>query len=186
MEEEKIDQPIFQTNLPSSFLSMDAARWLESIEHELMLFEHDLKNERLVIYQNEDGSHIQVWEKIPNTQPMLNENGVQFIISSLRMVATKNTFLGNLEEKRIMQICMLNSMTISTKLYTNMKKFGIDSVHTCDYLVDRINDFMEMAFRRALRGEEKKGIFQIHKIVENLSNQRKDEGKESIFSLTRE
>ena len=79
---------------PVKHSDADLTRWQLTAEDLLTELEHDLKGEE---YDHKTRS----WVLRSGGQPLMNQKGVRAVVSMVKPVVNKNTFLSNLSEKRI-------------------------------------------------------------------------------------
>jgi hypothetical protein len=70
---------------------LDPQHIIEGIEHSLKSEKYDAKKD--------------IWYRSKNIKPMLNDEGVEFIMGEIRKVVNTNTFLSNLTDNSIDKIC---------------------------------------------------------------------------------
>jgi len=169
--------------LPPQNLDERTIRWMESSDDLLLLLEHDLKGEYMVVEEMEDGRISEKWVRDPdNTTPQLNDLGIRFVIGTLRLIANKNTYLsyfkseGDSAEKRIMDICKYTSVAYTNNIFLNINRFGIKDTTAADLIVEKMNNVMETAMRRAIGGKERLAITGAMRTVETISQQPKQQG----------
>ena len=112
---------------------MDITRWQLDLENLFEEIEHDLRGER----RNPETG---VWEKIKGTyfdknlgrdveisdKPLVNDYGIRNIITTLRSLANKNTFLSNLDEDDIERNMILIDYAITNHLVMGVVTYGIE------------------------------------------------------------
>lgn len=130
--------------------------------------EHFLRGDQIKI----DGGNV-YYEK-PTDEKLINFNeyGVSELMRIISMYVTKETFLSNYEEERINEILADLGDAIANFIYCNYEKMGMDTKYKeSKYVLIVINILhtVESCYRRALGGEEMKGLRQ-RAIVTQTSN----------------
>ncbi len=97
-----------------------ALRFQLEIEQELNTLKHNLSGEVLEIV---DGTAM--WVKPPNVLPMINEAGVNSLLSTLRPLLSKIITLSNLDEKQIESMVSVYGKNIIATLQQNWKVYDI-------------------------------------------------------------
>ena len=203
MAEEDYQQMVAQRP-PGHYVDEKFSRWIESSDDLLDQLEHDLRCEVKMTYVDKDtGEKIEQWvqaghwedengkwvaqdseKKVrfkPDSQPMMNEEGIRFVTGKVRAICNRNTFFSNLgkDEKRIYEICKYTSVSLANNIYSKMHQFGISDTIMADIIIEEINNTMELALRRAMDAKERSGLLGTFKTVENIMAQRqsKDQGQ---------
>ena len=70
-------------------------------------------------------------------KPLLNEVGLNNVLTQLQAAVSRNTFLTNLDEKNVFKITKLVARTLAIDLMINKKTYDIDSDTTC-YIIHEI------------------------------------------------
>jgi len=184
MADELGDYSVNIQSMPIQATDPQLGRWVESADDLLQLLEYDLACKHIVYKENKDGGITTDWIRDEGVEPLMNEQGIRFIIGKLRTVCSRNTFLSDLDENRVYQIGLLTSMSITANLYVRMKEFGVKDTITCDLIIEEINNVMELALRRAINRGEAKGLFSMHKTIESLQNRPQQQQSKGLFGLT--
>jgi len=131
---------------------LETEKILERIEHFLKVDQIKVK----------DGD---VFYETPTDKKLINFNkyGVSEIMRIVSMYVTKETFLSNYEEERINEILADLGDALADFLYCNYEKMGMDTKYKetkFTLIVINILHVVESCYRRALGGEEMKGLRQ--------------------------
>lgn len=121
--------------------------------------EHFLKGDQIKVVGGE------VFYETPTDKKLINFNkyGVSEIMRIISMYVTKETFLSNYEEERINEILADLGDALADFLYCNYEKMGMDTKYKetkFTLIVLNILHTIESCYRRALGGEEMKGLRQ--------------------------
>ena len=143
----------------------DFNKWLEQSDDILNLLEHDLRGDVLI----EDKGGI-FWQR--KGRPLLNDYGISFVIGYIRHFTNKNTYMSNIDDRRVSTICLTTSIAITDALFYRWREFGI-SPDNFGVIVEHINNFVEFAARRAMGGGERKFLKQTESIIRHYANQPK-------------
>lgn len=117
------------------------------------------------ILQDKEATLIK-WKKIviiDRSQQNLNDYGVAEIMRIMSMYVTKETFLSNYTEERINEILADLGDALADFLYCNYEKMGMDTKFKeskFSIIVQNLLHVTESCYRRALNGEEMKGLRQ--------------------------
>lgn len=152
----------------------DFNRWLEQADDLLAYLEHDLRSDSLV-----DREGRLQW--VTTGQPLLNEKGIRFIISSLRHICNKNTYMSNLDQKRVNTICLFTANSITKALFFNWREFGV-SPDYYDVIIEKVNNVLELALRRGMNEGERKFLKSVEHI-QRIIEQPQEQGQGGIFNI---
>lgn len=150
-------------------------RWLESFDEEIEQLEHTLRGEIFLGFDKIERKNI--YKQV--NKPIMNESGIQFISSYLRMNLNKNIWMSNVDEERIYLICDQTVTPLITLLAERQIPYEFDIVYLETVVMGMVANNLEMGLRRALGGNELKHVLpteQIHttRYMEDLSaNQQK-------------
>ncbi len=100
---------------------------------------------------------------IDSSQQNFNEYGVAELMRIMSMYITKETFLSNYEEDRINEIIADLGDAIADFIYCNYERMGMDTKYKESkyvLIVENLLHAVESCYRRALGGEEMKGLRQ--------------------------
>ncbi len=119
--------------------------------------EHFLKGDQIKIVDGE------TFYETPKDKKLINFNtyGVAEIMRIMAMYVTKETFLSNYEEERINEILADLGDALADFIYCNYEKMGMDTKYKESkfiLIVLNILHTVENCYRRALNGEEMKGL----------------------------
>lgn len=150
------------------------SKWELSNNDILSDFAHNLIGEARV-----DG----VWKKTGT--PFLNVEGVLRVTSMLAPMCSKNTILGDYDEREIHRICFYFATNAATMLAQNMRKFEIDRSNYLG-LCGLIDDFAFASLKRAQGGKERELHSGTKRVTEVVTPQNKQEetGFRKLLSLT--
>lgn len=154
--------------LPPQKTDADFNRWLEQSDDILNLLEHDLRGDILI----EDKTGI-YWES--KGKPLLNEIGIRFVVGYLRHFANKNTYMSDLGEDRVGEICLATTLSLTDALFFRWVEFGINP-DNFSVIVEHVNNIIEFAARRAMHGGERKFLKQTENIVRHYTSNPKEGG----------
>ena len=173
---EDINQPTNFDYFPTQQPNRDAelTRWQLSAWDLLNDLEHDLKGE----FWNEN---TRLWEKAEYSNQLLNDKGVRAIISLLKPIVNKNTFLSNLREERVNKLLLFISNRVCETLYFNFKEFDIKPEFYF-ILNEMIQDFLETAFRRP-QDEGERSFIRSTEQRRVLVQERPNSEKKGVFGL---
>lgn len=120
--------------------------------------EHFLRADIVIITENGDLDYV----KNPDEeQIILNDYGVNYIMSLLQSYFNKGTFLSNLEEQRIYAIMSEIATEIRKFTFCNYEKMGMNTpqkVARFPSLLVQVFHMTELALMRAWKGEERSTI----------------------------
>ena len=145
----------------------EQSRWLLDPESIIEELEHHLRGE----YKKKIDQNTIAWIKTPDTVPILNERGIQAIIKSLQIRINRVTFMSNLEEKHIYDICLTLANDLTELLFNNSEEFGLNwqSAHQ-RVIIDEIMDFVFIALRKAYSEGERRHWRTIEKIFRRTND----------------
>jgi hypothetical protein len=170
--------PISCLQAPRPVIEAEFGKWLESNHDLLEDYEHRLRGERRM----EDDEGTLIWAK--ETSPYMNSSGIHFLIFTLSLIANKNTNLSNLDEPRINDLCLYNSMVVSRTLWYKMEEFQLDP-ELYDSVCESFNNVMELALRRATNEGERRFLGRVvsesHVFGHNPQPQQKKGGFLGLF-----
>jgi hypothetical protein len=149
-------------------------RWVESSEPEIKRFEQSLRG-LAIVGQDDQGQPL--YGKL--SDPLLNETGIMWIGSRLRMNVNKNTFMSFIDEPRVYTLCKDFCDALVLTLYLRRRDFEINPAHFFELDVNLAN-FIEMAFRRAINEGERKRVMPLEHIT--TQHYIEDQGKGGIFT----
>ena len=161
-------------------------RWIESSDDLVTALVHDLKCQQQIFEQDPGTGEIRErWVTSKGTKPLMNDEGIMFVVSEIRSMCNKNTYFSNLEEKRVFDICRFTSISITNNIYSKLKRFGIQDTILADNIVEKINNTMELALRRAMGAKERSGLLKTFTTSENIQSipKSQQQGSGGFFGL---
>lgn len=123
-------------------------------------------------YIDETGKRVEISEQV------LNERGVNFVISTLRQNINKNLFLSSLTEAKIANIGLNTGFTFCKALYWHSQEYQVAPEHF-EWITQQFNNIMYFALHRALNRKEAEMIGRTvseHLITEHHSESPKQGG----------
>lgn len=153
----------------SSFASSEEPTLIHyQLETEKILerIEHFLKGDQVKIVNGD------IYYETPTDKKLINFNkyGVSEVMRIISMYVTKETFLSNYEEDRINEIMADLGDAIAGFMYCGYEKMGMDTKYKetkFTLIVLNILHTIESCYRRALGGEEMKGLRQRAIVTQN-------------------
>ncbi len=124
-------------------------RWLETNEDLFQQIEHDLSGEVLMV-----GPEGQL-QWIRKGDPLLNEIGVRFFISQLRLCANKNINMSNISSDRVLDICRRDANDIAEALFFSGVHYGLKA-ENFRVINGHAIRMLELSLRRAVGEGERK------------------------------
>ena len=160
--------------LPKDYSEAEAlfSRWMLDPEETLEELVHNLKGEK----QNLKGE----WYLPPGAMPLMNEYGIQSVVSSLRFVINKNTALSNLSEDDINKMCLDRSFYLVDRLSANLNEYGV-KLTDLPTIVNDITDNVFIYLSRAKGGETLHGVQRVYRFLERSGEGKKE--KDGGFNL---
>lgn len=135
----------------------------------LKQIELQLRNE--IEERNKEGKLIR--KKIPNTQPLCNEQGIQEILQRTKSIINNHSVQGNqknIEEHRLRAREMADSLTIF--FFANYTEWDLN-IKKVNVLIDSIYFLMDLFLTRTLENKERELYGETYK--ENTSRELKQE-----------
>ena len=114
--------------------------WIEQSDDLIEQLEHDLRGDA---YNAEEDK----WGR--GDRPQLNDRGIRSVISIVRPIISKNTFLSNINEDDVFRVCKSTQRKAARLLFKNAEKFEIQTGHH-ETIQEIINNYVEFAVRRAM------------------------------------
>lgn len=122
-----------------------------------------------------DSENNTIWIKNPNkSKVFLNDLGVNDVIRGIRMFLNKNKVLSFYREEEIKPRIRMLGHELRGLIYNNAEMYGIDNEYKENnyaFAVLTILDMIESAYRRAINGEERKGLGEARIVQQNDSPQ---------------
>lgn len=158
-----------------SIQTPELTRWQLSPDEILEFIEHELRGEDFDYSKNR-------W--IQKSTPILNEEGIRFIVSKIRRKVNKITFLSNLDEQIIYEMMLGFSQTLTQEIFNNGEAWGIDwNKGHQNSIVDDVCDMVFIALRKALAQGERKFLGSHTKIMHRIDETPSRQVKEKKFGL---
>lgn len=149
MDRGEYEQP--QQNIPytpgQSNIQASSIVELTNPEDELRNMELMLKNCR----EDENGNEV----PIPNTQPLLNLQGISSVLTQMKSVISRVTFLSKYDENEIRQLMMLFSDSLIQDLMSNRVKYDIKRSEDRTKIVRLAQLMVYPALKRAFEANDK-------------------------------
>lgn len=143
--------------------------WQLDFKAELEDIERLLRSDILV--RDKDGN--EVWIRNPNKERiMFNELGVNDMIRQIRMFLNKNKVLSNYGIDEIKPRIRMIAHELRILIYNNYEAYGIDNeykMNNYSMIVLTIMSMIEDAYRRAINGEERRGLNETRIVNQNDS-----------------
>ncbi len=125
-------------------------KWLEDSAGILEELEHDFRGEELI--ETKSGYF---WKR--TGEPIMNDKGIRSVLSSIRHITNKNTFMSNVTSKRVSDLCFDTQSTITTELFYKYQEFGIAPEYFTKVVI-MISNVIELALRRAEGAGDRRAI----------------------------
>lgn len=107
-------------------------------------------------------------------QPLLNEVGIQKVMSVVTSVVNHNTVLGNLDMERYSDIIYDLHTTLAEDLMANKKRYGITDNSVYSLIITQIMMFVKVFLSRTINDMERKHIGKNTQEVIQTSNKVED------------
>jgi len=138
--------------------------------------EHRLKGEYLATETTSiDGQLVEI-EKY-KTRPesrVLNEFGVRAVVSAIEILLNKITFLSNIDDKEVENICLHIHISIAREIYDNWEEFGVRK--NPGPSIVQIMNLIFLGLKRAQGAGERDALKQIHHIIEQIKSSGGNKG----------
>jgi len=145
-------------------ISADFSKWRLDAETLFIELEHDLKGETWAVNKEGQG------EWIKSGIEIMSDRAAKCVVSIMRMLINKNTFLTNLKEDEIMIVCRSVMTAFANHLAYNWEEWGVEKEHL-DMLATQIGEFLFMALKRAQNEGERLSLARSEQVI-----RRYDEG----------
>ncbi len=147
-------------------------------ESELAQIENSLRGGYYQTYYNHENSQ---WEtKFTRTgKDLLNEEGVQNVMSMATSVINKNVVLGNLTEDEIAQVMENFHASLASMLMRGYEKFNIQTINDYHTIINIVTNFARIFLSRTKDGIDRDLITQTQSTRETV--QTGDDGKKRSF-----
>jgi len=152
---------------------LDPTRILSDLEHHLR---GESWVERKVV-QKIGGREVEVLrgEWVVTGEPMCNEKGVKFIISSVSLLLDKNTTISSYDEGRMMAVCRDTMCDFTESLFLNAEAFDLKKRYY-RWIVTSVADVVESAYRRAVNGGERRWFATTESVLTSVTEERSNKG----------
>jgi hypothetical protein len=93
------------------------------------------------------------WERREGVKPIMNDQGIDYVISQIHLCANKNTNLSNLTKEEAYRLARISGMSTATALFLNYEKYAIDSDHFVSLCVAITDLYLKASMRAVVQGE---------------------------------
>jgi hypothetical protein len=169
------EQQGMQRYMPTSYMQQnpELTKWTLDPNEILSDLQHDLRGE---MYDKRRRMWIQVGDRL------LNDKGINTIISHCKTIINKNAFLSNLDDAYIHEIVLDLTNNLTILLFVNYDGWDIDPAKAyMNQIIEKTRVYMFLGLRRALNESEKKFISRIESIHRNITEQPQQKKKFGIF-----
>lgn len=116
------------------------------------------------------------WFKPKNAKPIMNNDGIDFIMGEIRKRVNRNTFLSFLTDENIENICSDLHKTMTDVMILNWEKWGIDKT-LIKSTVYGVMDTVHIALRRAMNKTTLDYLKKATQVVERIN---RDQNKKTF------
>lgn len=130
--------------------------------------EHHLKGEFLVdkeITIDDKLEIIQEWTADP-AAAVMNDQGVKSVVSLVQILVNKVTFLSNLDDDEIIDVCRDMHLAIARDVYNNWNDYGINKQP--GPIINEIMTLVFVGFKRAMGAGERTSLYALENINRNI------------------
>lgn len=145
------------------------SKWITEMEGELEFFKMSLAG----LEMNDNGDYI----KLEGQEELINAAGRDVVISFLRSLLTKNTFMSDISVERAHDLCRFLSVPLRDKLFLRRFDYNIRDMVTWDEIVSKTQTFMELALKRAVEGRERELSLSQHQTSTQIVNDNRPQRK---------
>jgi hypothetical protein len=173
--EQQQDQQMMQRYMPTSYLQQnpELTKWTLDPNEILCDLQHDLRGE---MFDKSQRRWIQVGDKL------LNDKGINTIISHCKTIINKNAFLSNLDDAYIHEIVLDLTNNLTVLMSVNYDDWGIDpSKAYMSQIIEKTRVYIFLGLRRALNESEKKFISRIESVQRHIQEQPERKKRFGIF-----
>ena len=162
------DQTISQ-ELPRYYSEDEAnfSKWQLDPDGTLEAIVHNLRGEKQKVDTGE-------WYSPRGSVPLMNELGIQSVVSSIKFVINKDTALSNLTENDIKDMCNRRGLYLADNLSSHLYEYGIDP-RNFPTIVNDIMDNIYIYLRRAKEGETLHGFQRVYRLFEKTGGEQTKE-----------
>lgn len=137
-------------------------------ERELALIEKSLRGGYVsTYYDSAEGKH--KTQFIEEGKPLLNEQGVQSVMSMATSVINKNVVFGNLTADEIAHIMKNFHQSLASMLIRGYEDFNIQTINDYHTIIKIVTNFARIFLSRTKDGEDRALLTQTHKSVEQIN-----------------
>lgn len=101
------------------------------------------------IAEDKDGNIIKTGE------PLMNSDGIQYVLALVQSVCNRITFFGKYDDKRLNRMMLHFWETLTGKLMTSRSSFGIKNSQDRDLIVTLATNYAQASIIRALENGER-------------------------------
>lgn len=164
MDEEYLDtQPIATQVLGGAHSTEGSLRYQIETSNILEELEHGLKAEVPILDQN---TNTISWQKPKGVEPLINQRGVNNVITLLRIRLTKIFVLSELEQESIEWMTINLGQTLIDDLYFNWAEYGIKDTAAASMIVALVCDTVFATLRKGYKGNYQKFISRTQSVQE--------------------
>ncbi|MCX6776341.1 MAG: hypothetical protein NT130_05850 [Candidatus Micrarchaeota archaeon] len=160
-----VPQPTQNVVISGQIHDKETTKWMLSYEDQLDAFYHDMKHEVKVT----DGKNFKWVTLIENEKPTLNTKGILYIISMLRDPTSKNTLMGNINEKEAYRFAHSLCDAIAEGLFLDQEEFGMETT-SWPSIMEKVRGIVFFALTRPIGGEERTKHYETRNVSEIISN----------------
>lgn len=128
------------------------ATWSQQMDEVLEKITHRWRGERERV--NRDGTT--EWITPEDANPLMNDAGIDYVISQIHPIANKNTFLSNISDAaEAYRVARVKGMSIAEALFLNYKEYDIQPENFKDICLSIVCVYL-LALKRPIREGERK------------------------------
>jgi hypothetical protein len=159
--------PQYATSMFPNQNKQNLVEWQLDFKPELEAIERLLKCD--IIQKDKDGNDY--WAPNPDqTKVFINETGVNDVLRQIILFLNKNKVLSNYNIDEINKRVKMIKNELRVLIYNNYESYGMDNDYKWNnysFVVHAIGNMIEDAYRRALNGEEHKGLNEQRLVTQN-------------------
>lgn len=154
-----------QQRFPAPLRSDDRfAIWSQQMDDVLEKITHRWRGER----EEYDREGRKVWKTPTDANPIMNDKGVDFVISQVHAFANKNSNLSNVKDTEVYRIVRVRAFSITKSLFLDAKEYNIRAEQFEELTTSICALFFFAAMRPLASGERK---FLMNTGIENVIRQ---------------
>jgi hypothetical protein len=157
----------------------DLTRWQLDPRDILEEIEHKLKGE---IVMGVDAEGNDIYGK--KGEPLMNDEGINAIITLISARISKVIILSNLTEEDISKIMIAFSNELISLFFMKYKEFQIDEAYMSS-ITNYIEDIVYATLNRALKGGERDFLKTTERRIESYSDKPEQKGMSNMFGIFR-